>query len=203
MPRRPVLPGEDRRSQILEAALKVFAAKGFKGATNKDIADVADVSTGLIYFYFENKEDLLFALLENRVAPGAFPVPIEHLKAFPPEQVLPMLAHYGLSRLDNQDTINLFKIFVGEAIRSEQIRGIANGHINRLMDTLANYLAAQMEQGRLRRDDPLLCAQTFLAGLMASIMRRQFLADPKMLSYAADQIVETVVSIFLRGMHPD
>jgi AcrR family transcriptional regulator len=204
MPRRPGAPTEDRRNQILEGALKVFAEKGFKGATNKEIADAAGgISPGLIYWYFASKEDLLFALIENRVGPGGIPVPIEHLTAFPPEQVLPMLAHYGLSRLDNQDTINLFKIFVGEAVRSEQIRTIANQHVNRLMETIANYLAAQMDQGRMRRDDPLLCAQTFLAGLMASIIRRQFLGDAKMLSYTTDEIVNTVVGIFLRGTRPD
>ena len=203
MPRKPAPAGEDRRSQILEAALKVFATKGFKGATNKDIADAADVSTGLIYFYFKSKEEVLFAILEDRVAPGAFPVPIEHLKAFPPEQVLPMLAHYGLSRLDNQESMNIFKLFMGEAIYSEHIRALANTHLKRLIATLAGYLESQMEQGRLHRADPLLAAQTFLAGLMASLVRRQLFADPQMLAYSADQIVETVVSIFLHGMQPD
>src|SRR5579862_1579763 len=116
MPRRPGPPTEDRRSQILEGALKMFAEKGFKGATNKNIAEAAGgISPGLIYWYFKSKEELLFALIENRVEPGGFPMPTEHLAAFPPEQVLPMLAHYGLSRLDNQGTINLFKIFIGEA----------------------------------------------------------------------------------------
>ena len=203
MPRRPGPPTEERRSQILEAALQVFAEKGFKGATNKNIGDAAGVSPGLIYWYFKSKEDLLFALIENRVAPGAFPVPIEQMQAFPPGQVLPMLAHYGLSRLDNQDTINIFKVFIGEAVYSEQIRSIANTNINRLLDTLARYLAAQMEQGKLRRDDPLLCAQTFLAGIMATLVRRRFLNDAKMLTYSVDEIVNTVVGIFLRGMRPE
>lgn len=203
MPRRPAPPTEDRRSQILEAALKEFAEKGFRGATNKDIADAAGVSTGLIYFYFKSKEDLYFAIVENRLAPGGFPLPLDHMQNFPPEQVLPMFAHYGLSRLDNQDTMNIFKIFVGEAVYSEQIRTIANANINRLVDTLARYLAAQMEQGRLRQDDPMLSAQTFLAGLMASLVRRRFLVDAKMLSYSADEIVNTLVGIFLRGLRPD
>ncbi len=203
MPRKPGPSTEERRSQILEAALKVFAEKGFKGATNKDIADAAGVSPGLIYFYFENKEDLFFAILENRVAPGSFPLPLEQMQAFPPEQVLTMIARYGLIRLDNQDTMNIFKIFIGEAVYSEHIRVLANTNISRLIATLASYLESQMEQGRLRRADPLLCAQTFLAGLMASLVRRQFLADPKMLSYSVDEIVNTVVSIFLRGMQPE
>jgi AcrR family transcriptional regulator len=203
MPRRPGPPTEDRRTQILEAALKVFAAKGFKGATNQDIAKEAGISPGLLYWYFKSKEDLFFAILEDRVAPGSFPMPIEHMQTFPPEQVLSMLAHYGLSRLDNQDTVNIFKIFVGEAAYSEHIRTIANNNINRLVGTLARYLAAQMELGRLRQDDPMLCAQTFLAGLMATLVRRRFLGDAKMLSYSADEIVNTVVGVFLRGLRPD
>ena len=203
MARRPAPPGEDRRQQILEAALKVFAEKGFKGATNKNITDEAGVTPGLIYWYFKSKEDLLFALLEERVKPGQFPLPLEHLTAFPPEHVVPMLAQYALSRLDNQDTINLFKIFAGEAIRSEQIRVLANSQINRIIDVLSGYLAAQMEVGQMRRDDPTLCAQTLLAGIFASIMRRRFFDDPQMLSYSKEQIVESVVGIFLRGMRPE
>jgi AcrR family transcriptional regulator len=203
MPRKPGPPTEERRSQILEAAMKVFAKKGFKGATNKDIANAAGVSPGLIYFYFKNKEDLLFEILAQRLAPGNFPLPLEHMQMFPPEQVLTMIAHYGLSRLDNQATVNIIRILVGEILYSEPFRATANANVNLLLETLARYLESQMEQGRLRRADPLLCAQTFLAGMVASLIRRQLLGDAKMLSYTTDEIADTVVGIFLRGMQPD
>ena len=202
MPRKPG-PVEDRRAQILDAALKLFAEKGYKGASNKKIAEAAGISAGLIYFYFEKKEDLLFALLENRVTAGGTPLPIDAFKMLPPEQVLPMLAHIALSRLDNQDTVNVVKVVVGEMLQREEVRAIANNNVNRLLETIGSYLAFQMEQGRLRQDDPILCAQTFIAGLIATIMRRQLLGDPRMLALSADQIVNTVVGIFLRGMRPD
>lgn len=203
MARRAEL-SDERRKQILDAALQVFAEKGFKGATNKVIAERAgNISPGLIYWYFDNKEDMFFAVLEERLAARSLPVPIEQLKAFPPEHVLPMIAHFALSRLDNQETINLFKIFAGEAIYSERIRAIANKNVNRLLEPLSSYLEAQMDQGRLRRDDSILCAQTFVVSIFAAIMRRQFLGDPTLLAYSADQIVNTVVGIFLRGLRPD
>jgi AcrR family transcriptional regulator len=199
MPRKPG-PVEDRRAQILDAALKLFAEKGYKGASNKEIAKAAGISAGLIYFYFEKKEDLLFAILEDKVTAGGKPPPIDALKMFPPERVLPMLAHFALSQLDNQDTVNVMKVVMGEMLQRPEVRAIANSNVNRLMEAIGGYLAFQMEQGRLRKDDPILCAQTFVAGLVATIMRRQLLADPKMLSLSADQIVNTVVGIFLRGM---
>jgi len=57
---------EDRREQILDSALRVFAHKGFASASNKDIAREAGITTGLIYHYFESKAALLKSLLEER-----------------------------------------------------------------------------------------------------------------------------------------
>jgi len=48
-----------RRKQILNASLKLFDEKGFKDTTMQDIADVAGISKGLIYRYFQSKEDVL------------------------------------------------------------------------------------------------------------------------------------------------
>jgi TetR/AcrR family fatty acid metabolism transcriptional regulator len=49
----------DRRRQILEAAVKVFAEKGFHASRVGDIAEEAGIAYGLVYHYFESKEDLL------------------------------------------------------------------------------------------------------------------------------------------------
>src|SRR3981081_4928887 len=57
---------EDRREQIIDAAMRVFSQKGFTRATNKDIAREAGITPGLIYHYFENKEALLKAIVEGR-----------------------------------------------------------------------------------------------------------------------------------------
>src|SRR5215472_6694865 len=64
MPRKPTMTGVDRRQQILEAALSVFAERGFEAATNKEITERAGVNQGLIYFYFESKADVFFAAFE-------------------------------------------------------------------------------------------------------------------------------------------
>lgn len=51
---------EWRREQIVQAAVKRFAMTGYHGTTIKDIAETAGFSTGLIYFYVKDKEDVLF-----------------------------------------------------------------------------------------------------------------------------------------------
>jgi AcrR family transcriptional regulator len=53
-----------RRQHILEAAIRVFDAQGFRGATIRDIATEAGVADGTVYNVFANKEALLLAILE-------------------------------------------------------------------------------------------------------------------------------------------
>jgi AcrR family transcriptional regulator len=57
---------EQRRTVILGAATRVFAANGFHATTIKDVARAAEVSYGLVYRYFPSKDALFHALLDER-----------------------------------------------------------------------------------------------------------------------------------------
>ena len=50
---------EEKSLRILDAAIRVFARKGFYNSTIADVAKVAEVAEGTIYLYFKNKDDLL------------------------------------------------------------------------------------------------------------------------------------------------
>lgn len=53
-----------RKSQIIEAAARLFSEKGFHRTTTRDIAEAADVSEGTLYNYFESKDDLLLEIMD-------------------------------------------------------------------------------------------------------------------------------------------
>ncbi len=57
---------EERKSEIVEAALKVFCEKGYSGATINDIAKKAKCSHGLFYHYFKSKKEIFDAVTETR-----------------------------------------------------------------------------------------------------------------------------------------
>lgn len=59
--------GPDKRQRILDAALKVFAERGFYNAKVSEVARTAGVADGTIYLYFANKDDLLIQLFEDRM----------------------------------------------------------------------------------------------------------------------------------------
>jgi AcrR family transcriptional regulator len=60
------IPAADRRRQILDAAVKVFARRGFTQCRVSDIADEAGVAYGLLYHYFRSKDEVLDTLFLER-----------------------------------------------------------------------------------------------------------------------------------------
>ena len=56
-----------KKSQIIDAAIKVFAQKGFYNSKVSDVAREAGIADGTIYLYFKNKDDLLISLFEIKV----------------------------------------------------------------------------------------------------------------------------------------
>src|SRR5215831_11315124 len=58
----------DRRQEILLAAMDLFAKKGFRGTTTRDLASQADVNEAIIFRHFNNKEELYSAILEHKAA---------------------------------------------------------------------------------------------------------------------------------------
>src|SRR5437773_10794557 len=59
------LPSGDRRSQILAAALEVFAERGFHGTRTRELAERAGVSEALLFRHFPTKDALIRAILES------------------------------------------------------------------------------------------------------------------------------------------
>lgn len=58
---------EDKRRRIIDAAVEVFAEKGFFGSRVSEIAEAAGVADGTIYLYFKSKDELLISLFEEKM----------------------------------------------------------------------------------------------------------------------------------------
>lgn len=57
---------EQRRSELLRSALECFSERGYEGTTVDDIVGWAGVSKGMLYNYFKSKEEIFFALIDDR-----------------------------------------------------------------------------------------------------------------------------------------
>ena len=62
---RYVKDPEIRRTEIMDAAMLLFMEKGYANTTTQDIVDKVNISRGLLYYHFKNKEDILYCLVER------------------------------------------------------------------------------------------------------------------------------------------
>ena len=67
---RTVKEPEVRKNEILDAAEKLFSAKGYEAATVNDILAAVNIAKGTFYYYFKSKEDVLDALVDRRILLG-------------------------------------------------------------------------------------------------------------------------------------
>ena len=76
------LPATDRRRQLLETALDLFAQKGFAATTTKEIAAAAGVTEAIIFRHFPSKQELYSAVLGLKHESGEIPAHVAHWQAF-------------------------------------------------------------------------------------------------------------------------
>lgn len=202
MPPRDERGFENRRQQIIEGALQVFARKGFERATNREIADAAGIgSPGLIYHYFKDKADLFRQVIEERSPALQLLSRSEALIDMPPREVLTLFGTSFIQTIAGQPNVALFKLLLGEALRRPMVAEMLNSiGPARAFIFLTAYLERQMDAGVLRRTDPGAAARCFVGPLIIYLLSREVFPQPDAQTLSLETMVATTVEVFLRGM---
>lgn len=193
---------EDRREQIMDAAMRVFARKGFTRATNKNIADEIGITPGLIYHYFKNKKAMFQAIVETRSPLRIVRTLPKEALDLPPEQLLRFLGLRVLDVVEGESFVQILRMLLPEVLHNEEMRPILASALREVLEFIEHYLQTQMDKGTLRKGDALQDAQTVIGCIMGYVLRRQILHDPLALSYTQEQIVDSVVSTLFVGLLP-
>jgi TetR/AcrR family transcriptional regulator len=141
------------REAILEAALEVFSAHGFRGATVDQIAEVAGLSKPNLLYYFPSKDAVHRSLLT-----GLLDTWLDPLRAMDPDgdPVEEVLGYVRRKLMLSRDYPRESRLFANEILQGgPRIREAIEGDLKRLVDEKAGLLAHWMDQGRLARVDPV------------------------------------------------
>lgn len=194
---------EDRREQIIDAALRAFAQKGYARTTNKDIAREAGITPGLIYHYFESKEALFRAIIDSRSPLQLVRTPPSQLLNQPPELALRAFIRQLLAIAEGEPLVQLIRLFLPEVILNPAVAPAGLGGFDEVARFVERYLADCMERGELRRGDAALTAQVLLNNLIGAVLRRQVIRDPAMLRYSQVALAEHITEMMLHGLLPE
>jgi TetR/AcrR family transcriptional regulator, fatty acid metabolism regulator protein len=153
----------DRRRQILAAAVKVFAEKGFHACRVGDVAEEAGVAYGLVYHYFESKEDLLETIFRTTWTEMLARVnEVEEARVPAAEAVRQVTAL--LLRTWRRDP-DLVRVLVREVTRNQHVQEEVE-ELTQAMDALERIVRRGQESGEFRSElDARLAAVVFYGAL--------------------------------------
>jgi AcrR family transcriptional regulator len=188
---------ERRRAQILRAAIRVFEAKGYERATTKEIADEADVSEGVLYYYFESKRDLLLHLV--RAYDETVIAEMEELKTA--GDIRSFLRNILLKRFSDIDEQRqlfnavIYEIQMDPSLWHEHHKTVQSDLITRL----EKYLSEAVEAGLFRPLHTGIVTRALIA-MMGGLVAFRLADSPDLADISTEDFVDEIVSLLLDGL---
>ena len=145
---------EERKAQIIESAIKVFARDGFSGARMDDVAAESGVSKGLLYWYFQGKAEIISAIADMLFS-GEF-------RRMEKISVEGRTAHACLEEFfdvflaDLRGMYPVFPVvyeFYALAFRDKAVRKVIRGFLRRFLDFLEPIIQYGMDNGEFAKGD--------------------------------------------------
>ncbi|HEY3577246.1 MAG TPA: TetR/AcrR family transcriptional regulator [Gaiellaceae bacterium] len=188
---------EDKRQQLLWAAVRVFARKGFHASRVGDIAEEAGVAHGLLYHYFKSKDQVLEAVFhENWSVLLARIESVEETDEPAADQIRHIAAIVLRTWLHLPEVV---RVVIQEFGRSPELAERL-GELTRPIDVLQRVIARGIERGEFRKDVDPGFAATVVYGSIDELLTAWVLGRLPSDEDAVARAEQTLVEITLGGL---
>jgi AcrR family transcriptional regulator len=157
--------GADKRRAILDAAIRVFARQGFHSARVSDVAQEAGVAYGLVYHYFDSKDQMLNELFTERWSLLLAAIREADTELNSPREKLETAAGFIIESYRHDP--ELMKVIIVEVTRAANSFGRTHlPEIREAYDQIAKIVSDAQEAGEFRDDvDPDFAAMLFYGAI--------------------------------------
>ena len=163
---------EARPGEIVQAALEVFAEKGFAAAKLDEIAARAGISKGALYLYFETKEDIFRAVVREAVVPNLTMVEAalsQSTIAFP--DLVQMLFTRIAVMVETSRLGAVAKLVIGESRNFPELARVWHDEVvSRALGALTRALEKAQVRGEIRLGDPRLQAFSIMGPILMGVI---------------------------------
>jgi AcrR family transcriptional regulator len=194
-----------RPREILEAALSVFAEKGFAAARMEDIAARAGVTKGTIYLYFPSKEEVFKTLARETVSVALTGV-AQRVREFkgPSRELLVTLLSSIAAFLKDKNRAILPKIIIAEAGNFPELARFWRSEvIDKALGMMTEVIAQGIERGEFRKLAPEHVARLCIAPLLLGAIWRTTFTPLESVLYDTEKLFETHIDVLLKGLAPE
>jgi len=186
----------EKYERILDAAVKVFAKKGFYQSRVSDIAREAGVADGTIYLYFKNKDDILISIFEEKMRNA---ISIFQQELSQAENALSKLKRFVRVHLDlfkeNPELAAVLQVELRQSSRF--MKEYKKVELKRFLDLIGDIVRQGQEEGVFREDLPVSLVKRFIFGALDEVISTWVSSGGKfdLLSYA-----DPLADLFVRGL---
>ena len=196
------LTAQERRAAIIAAAISLFAEKGFRGVTTRELAQAVGVSEPVLYDHFPSKRDLYNAIIDSMIETSQASFGTEFLpgleKAENDREFFIGLANAAIEWHERNP--DLVRLFLFSALEGHELGDLFFfRHSSQFLKELAAHIHHRIESGHFRAVDPALAAYQFLGmvghhGVVCALFKEGKLTTPR------EVVIESIVDMFLKGV---
>lgn len=195
------MTSEARREAILDAAVKLFSEKGFRGVTTRELAAAVGVSEPVLYQHFETKRELYAAIIDRKSNEGrqAFETQVgPYLSMNDDRGFFTVLAQLIVQYHATDPAY--FRLLLFASLEGHELADICYQRQQSVfLELIAGYIQRRIGEGALRSLDPMIAALSFI-GMVAHFAQAGLIHRCSAPIQDTDRVIPTMVNIFLDGM---
>ncbi len=181
---------------IIDAAVKVIARYGYHQAQVSKIAKEAEVADGTIYLYFENKEDILVSLFDQKMGQFISQAEVQIKEKTDPREQLKALIEMHFAHLSaNPELAVVTQLELRQP--NPGLRRKINRILKRYLDLIDSVVRAGIEQGVFSEQTDVLAARYMIFGTLDESVTNWLMKERK---YDLISMAEPVHRLFLNGL---
>ncbi|NTW34674.1 MAG: TetR/AcrR family transcriptional regulator [Syntrophobacteraceae bacterium] len=193
------LKAPDKHQRILDAAVKVFASKGFFQAKVSEIAREAKVADGTVYLYFKSKDDILISIFEVKMREAIARFREAALMEGDARSSLLCLIRMHLAEF--QSNPHMAAVFQVELRQSQRfMREYAKSELKEYLDLIGEIVRQGQNEGVFRPDIPVGLVKRLVFGTIDEVVSTWVMSGMKQ---DLGDLVLPLVDLFMRGIGRD
>lgn len=199
-PKKKRLTGDERRREIIHAAMEVFSRSGFSGATTKKIAEKAGISEAMIYSHFKDKEDLYSAIIDQKMQESEpLYYPLDAMRKKDDKRVFETIVTNFMQRYSEDTTF--LRLLMFSALEGHELAGMfVAGPVRRFFESLAEYMRERIDEGAFKTVNPEIASRCLVGMVNYFTLLKKIFGDETLQSIELDEAIETMINIFCRGI---
>ena len=196
------LSGEERREQIIDIALRLFAEKGFNGTRTREIASAAGISETLIFQHFKTKKDLYQAALSQLHSPHPLRPEVEQQMVEKDDFGVFKTIALHIIRHGRRDP-RMIRLSIFGALEGTYLADILHhgeGTVPSETQFLEQYIEQRIAEGAFQNVNAKITARLFTEAVDMYLVAEEALIAGPPLAYTDEEVVDTLVGLVLCGL---